>query len=133
MFTKIITPPFLALTAALLGIATGTPIAANINGNPTVARGALASGRFTHYTPGLGACGQTHSESELVVALSYADSDPYTPNGNPNNNSLCGKRLRACAPLTMASLSMSPSSTAAPHAPRARWISRPRRSRSWRI
>ncbi len=29
------------------------------------------------------------------MALSYADFDPYTPNGNPNNNSLCGKKLRA--------------------------------------
>ncbi|KAK4235238.1 hypothetical protein C8A03DRAFT_36924 [Achaetomium macrosporum] len=27
--------------------------------------------------------------------MSHADFDPSTPNGNPNNNPLCGKRLRA--------------------------------------
>lgn len=41
------------------------------------------SGRFTHYSPGLGACGQTHTSNDFVVALNHVDFDPQTPNGNP--------------------------------------------------
>ncbi|KAK0710461.1 RlpA-like double-psi beta-barrel-protein domain-containing protein-containing protein, partial [Apiosordaria backusii] len=44
---------------------------------------------------GLGACGQLHQDSELVAAISYAVFDPQTPGGNPNNNPLCGRRIRA--------------------------------------
>ncbi|AEO68335.1 uncharacterized protein THITE_52547 [Thermothielavioides terrestris NRRL 8126] len=56
---------------------------------------ASTSGRFTYYNPGLGACGYTNTDSDYVVALSHADFDPSTPNGNPNENPLCGKKLRA--------------------------------------
>ncbi len=79
----------LAVMAALAGTATASPITAGSN-NLTPARAA-----FTYYTPNLGACGSINTEAELVVALSYVDFDPYTPNGNANNNSLCGKKLRA--------------------------------------
>ena len=84
----------LAVMATLAGTATATPITAG-GSNLGPARAALSSGRFTYYAPGLGACGVTNTEAELVVALSYVDFDPYTPAGNPNNNSLCGKKLRA--------------------------------------
>jgi len=30
----------------------------------------------------------------MMVALAAPDFDPSTPNGNPNNNSLCGKSIR---------------------------------------
>ncbi|KAI1173779.1 RlpA-like double-psi beta-barrel-protein domain-containing protein-containing protein [Nemania sp. FL0916] len=51
------------------------------------------SGDLTYYTPGLGACGVYSGEEDAVVALSWQLFDPYTPNGNPNNNSLCGKKI----------------------------------------
>ncbi|KAK3305985.1 RlpA-like double-psi beta-barrel-protein domain-containing protein-containing protein [Chaetomium strumarium] len=56
---------------------------------------AATSGKFTYYNQGLGACGQNYGDGDYVVALSHADFDLSTPNGNPNNNPLCGKRLRA--------------------------------------
>lgn len=96
MFTSVVATS-LAVMATVMGAVTASPIAA-ASGNPlaiNTAHGALTSGRFTYYTPGLGACGQTHSESDLVVALNAADFDPSTPNGNPNNNPLCGRRIRA--------------------------------------
>ncbi|KAK4112526.1 hypothetical protein N656DRAFT_805938 [Canariomyces notabilis] len=62
---------------------------------PDVKAAAGYSGRFTHYAPGLGACGQYHSGADWIVALSHIIFDPNTPNGNPNNNALCGRRLRA--------------------------------------
>ena len=52
-------------------------------------------GSFTWYNTGLGACGQVHTDADLVVALSAPLFDPYTPNSNPNYNSLCNRRLRA--------------------------------------
>ncbi|KAL0468008.1 RlpA-like double-psi beta-barrel-containing domain-containing protein [Neurospora intermedia] len=46
------------------------------------------SSRITWYYTGLGACG-TYSNDEQF--------DPSTPNGNPNRNSLCGRRIRVNA------------------------------------
>ncbi|KAK4148592.1 RlpA-like double-psi beta-barrel-protein domain-containing protein-containing protein [Chaetomidium leptoderma] len=91
MFTNVFTT-VLAITATLMAATTASPIVA---GATPGEQSALSAGRFTYYTPGLGACGQSHSSSELVVALNHVDFDPYTPNGNPNNNSLCGRRIRA--------------------------------------
>ncbi|KAL2020576.1 hypothetical protein VTK56DRAFT_8164 [Thermocarpiscus australiensis] len=80
-------------TAALSGLTIAAPTPETTDNN-TVARKtnvAATSGRFTWYNPGLGACGIPNSDSDLVVALSHADFDPSTPNGNPNNNPLCGR------------------------------------------
>ncbi|KAI1202534.1 RlpA-like double-psi beta-barrel-protein domain-containing protein-containing protein [Nemania serpens] len=52
------------------------------------------SGDLTYYAPGLGACGKYNSEDDAVVALSWQLFDQYTPNGNPNLNSLCGRQIQ---------------------------------------
>ena len=45
---------------------------------------------------GLGACGFTNNNGEKIVALAHALFDRFTPaSGNPNQNSLCGKRIQA--------------------------------------
>ena len=51
------------------------------------------SGDVTHYTPSVGACGFTNGESDNIVAISGRLFDQFTPNGNPNNNPLCGKTV----------------------------------------
>ncbi|KAK4676173.1 hypothetical protein QC764_509759 [Podospora pseudoanserina] len=56
---------------------------------------ARARGQFTWYNTGLGACGKWNNDGELVVALNRHVFDPQTPNGNPNNNPLCGRMIRA--------------------------------------
>lgn len=50
---------------------------------------------MTYFTDGLGACGVTSGPNDYIVALSEALFDPQTPNGNPNNNPLCGQKLTA--------------------------------------
>ncbi|KAI0692265.1 loosenin [Cytidiella melzeri] len=52
-------------------------------------------GDGTFYTPGLGACGWTNTESDLIVAVShdFYDSYPGYAGGNPNKNPVCGKKL----------------------------------------
>ncbi|KAL2143393.1 hypothetical protein VTI28DRAFT_10507 [Corynascus sepedonium] len=94
----IIAASIMTMVATLLSAVSATPITtdntletANVDSNHAT----LSSGRFTYYYPGLGACGMFNGDGDLVVALSHVDFDPHTPNGNPNHNSLCGRRLRA--------------------------------------
>jgi hypothetical protein len=49
------------------------------------------TGEITFYETGLGSCGETSTDSDHIVALSQILYDKYTPAGNANNNSLCGK------------------------------------------
>lgn len=52
-------------------------------------------GEMTYYDTGLGACGWTSTDSDFIVALSQRVFDTKTPNGNPNNNPYCGKKIEA--------------------------------------
>ncbi|CAG8591183.1 10283_t:CDS:1 [Ambispora leptoticha] len=52
------------------------------------------SGKATYYNPGLGACGVDANDNSMVVAISAPNFDPMIQNGNPNKNTLCGKRVR---------------------------------------
>lgn len=51
-----------------------------------------------HFLAGLGACGMNSNGNELVCAMAAPDFDPQTPNGNPNNNRLCGKYISVSGP-----------------------------------
>ncbi|KAL1836444.1 hypothetical protein VTJ49DRAFT_5144 [Mycothermus thermophilus] len=92
MFAKAFTL-LLATSAAIMGVATALPAeAANV-----ASIGELApyrNSKFTWFHPGLGACGMYNGDGDLIAALSYADFDPHTPNGNPNRNTQCGRRAR---------------------------------------
>ncbi|KAI1429367.1 RlpA-like double-psi beta-barrel-protein domain-containing protein-containing protein [Xylaria sp. FL1777] len=79
-FTKIILA--IAATAGLVSAA------------PAALASRSMSGDLTYYAPGLGACGVYNSESDAIVALSWELFDQYTPNGNPNLNSLCGRKIQ---------------------------------------
>ncbi|CEP07985.1 hypothetical protein [Parasitella parasitica] len=57
--------------------------------------GGKYSGEGTYYDVGLGSCGQTNSNSELVAALNA----PQMQNGaNPNKNPQCGKKIKVTNP-----------------------------------
>ncbi|KAK3313221.1 RlpA-like double-psi beta-barrel-protein domain-containing protein-containing protein [Apodospora peruviana] len=87
----------LAATAllSLLSLGSAAPAAAPEENTSSALTARAISGEFTWYHTGLGACGWTNSESEFVVALGHDRFDPETPNGNPNRNRLCGRRVRA--------------------------------------
>ncbi|MFE2038372.1 RlpA-like double-psi beta-barrel domain-containing protein [Streptomyces scopuliridis] len=57
---------------------------------------AQVSGQATWYNTGLGACGWSNNDSQLVVAVSPALYGNYP---NPNNSPVCGKQLRVNGPL----------------------------------
>ena len=44
------------------------------------------TGEMTYYTPGLGSCGATSTELDLIVAIS---AEKMNSGGNPSNNPLC--------------------------------------------
>lgn len=45
-----------------------------------------------------GACGTPVDDSKITVALNVAQFNPYTPNGNPNKNPLCGQQIQVTGP-----------------------------------
>lgn len=50
------------------------------------------SGQATFYSPGLGACGETNTDSDMICALNYVQFDAVnTP--NPNNNPDCNRKI----------------------------------------
>ncbi|KAI0481707.1 RlpA-like double-psi beta-barrel-protein domain-containing protein-containing protein [Xylaria cf. heliscus] len=79
---------------ALLAIAATGLVSAAPAPAPAELEARAMSGDLTYYTPGLGACGVYNSESDAIVAVSKTLFDPHTPGGNPNRNSLCGKKIK---------------------------------------
>ncbi|CAF1003810.1 unnamed protein product [Adineta steineri] len=60
----------------------------------------LFHGKCTYYyvSAGLTACGHRYDDHQFIVALNTAQFDPHTPNGNPNNNALCGRQIQVNGP-----------------------------------
>lgn len=54
-------------------------------------------GEGTYYGTGLGACGITNNDDQLIAAVSHLmfDTFPDYKGGNPNNNPICGKKVTA--------------------------------------
>ncbi|CCF38573.1 hypothetical protein CH063_09626 [Colletotrichum higginsianum] len=52
------------------------------------------TGDLTYYAVGLGACGQTHGDTDMIVSVSHYIWDEVQTGGNPNTNPLCGKKIR---------------------------------------
>lgn len=53
------------------------------------------SGEGTYYSPGLGACGETNTDSDYIVAIASSVYNTGTRNGNSNDNSYCGRTINA--------------------------------------
>ncbi|EIW81868.1 plant expansin [Coniophora puteana RWD-64-598 SS2] len=55
------------------------------------------TGEGTSYAVGTGACGVHNVPSDLIVAVSQQlfDTYPGYKGGNPNNNPVCGKKIKA--------------------------------------
>ncbi|KAF8462240.1 hypothetical protein JB92DRAFT_3068930 [Gautieria morchelliformis] len=64
------------------------------------------SGDATFFRPAVGACGDTNTVSDFVVAVSFEFFHSFGPqtNGNP----MCDRRIQATAPCAHFDLDMSP-------------------------
>ncbi|CAF1524287.1 unnamed protein product [Didymodactylos carnosus] len=60
----------------------------------------LYTGQATYYNieGGYTACVTLQNDNQFLVAMNAPQFDPYTSNGNPNRNSLCGKTVRINGP-----------------------------------
>ncbi|KAK3939226.1 RlpA-like double-psi beta-barrel-protein domain-containing protein-containing protein [Diplogelasinospora grovesii] len=87
----------IAISALLgfLGQASAAAIPEAPNASELQSRNVVGS--VTYYETGLGACGWWSADSDYIVALDWELFDPHTPNGNPNNNDLCGRKMRVFA------------------------------------
>jgi len=52
-------------------------------------------GDLTYYNPGLGACGVSATDNDAVVAVAHATFDAVQTGSDPNQNPLCGRKIRA--------------------------------------
>ncbi|KAH8553931.1 RlpA-like double-psi beta-barrel-protein domain-containing protein-containing protein, partial [Umbelopsis sp. PMI_123] len=53
------------------------------------------SGDGTYFTPGLGSCGETNTEQDLIAAL---NAPQMGSSPNPNSNPNCGKYAKVTGP-----------------------------------
>lgn len=53
--------------------------------------GQTFSGDATYYSPGLGACGETNTDSDFIAAL---NKDQWGNPSNPNDSPFCGKQVK---------------------------------------
>lgn len=95
--TKIIIAVVTACIIALvIGLATGLSLRNKVQNLPLPSNnGGPYQGELTYYAPGLGACGIVSTDGENIVALSHLLFDAVSTSSNPNENPLCGKRIRA--------------------------------------
>ncbi|KAL7269600.1 hypothetical protein RUND412_007725 [Rhizina undulata] len=61
---------------------------------PLPTSGDIFTGDGTYYNPALGACGINSTDTDFVGAVSWIVFDKAQVGGNPNNNPLCGRKVR---------------------------------------
>ncbi|KAL3476064.1 RlpA-like double-psi beta-barrel-protein domain-containing protein-containing protein [Aspergillus californicus] len=86
----------LALIALIIGLAVGLTQRHGKGSNlplPT-SHGGPYTGDLTYYATGLGSCGITSNDNEKICAVSHVVFDAALTSGNPNENPICGLRLR---------------------------------------
>ena len=62
---------------------------------PLPANAKTWTGDLTYYAPGLGACGIDSDDGSAVVAVSHYTFDAAQTGSDPNQNPLCGRKIRA--------------------------------------
>ncbi|KAG0633880.1 RlpA-like double-psi beta-barrel-protein domain-containing protein-containing protein [Tuber brumale] len=68
------------------------PVAGTPNVGSSSGSGASRVGEATYYTPGLGSCGKTSTDSEYIVAISALLMNSQKT-ANSNNNPMCGRMI----------------------------------------
>ncbi|KPI45403.1 uncharacterized protein AB675_444 [Cyphellophora attinorum] len=82
--------------ALILGLAIGLGTRSKTQNLPLPGgNGGPFSGELTYYDPGLGSCGVTSSSSQNIVAVAHSLYDAAQTGSDPNQNPLCGRKIRA--------------------------------------
>lgn len=84
-----------ALIALIVGLAVGLTTNKKAQDLPLpTSNGGPYTGDLTYYAPGLGACGITSSSSDSICAVSHIVFDAAQSGSDPNDNPLCGLKIR---------------------------------------
>ncbi|KAI5199592.1 hypothetical protein E4T39_06166 [Aureobasidium subglaciale] len=96
-FLIVVLCAFLALLALIIGLAVGLTKHSKGSGQnlPLPTNSEQHEGDLTYYGTGLGSCGITSSDSDSIVAVSHYVFDAASTSSNPNQNPLCGLKIRA--------------------------------------
>ncbi|KAI4732044.1 hypothetical protein E4T49_00285 [Aureobasidium sp. EXF-10728] len=95
-FLIVLVCTILAVLALIIGLAVG--LAKHSKGGqnlPLPTNSEQHEGDLTYYGTGLGSCGITSSDSDMIVAVSHYVFDAASKGSDPNQNPLCGLKLRA--------------------------------------
>ncbi|KAJ9627558.1 hypothetical protein H2204_009597 [Knufia peltigerae] len=85
-----------AVLVLIIGLAAGLSTRKHSKNLPLPSgNGGPYTGDLTYYGPGLGACGVTSKDSDKIVAISHTVFDAVSTGSDPNQNPLCGKKIRA--------------------------------------
>ncbi|KAI9842232.1 MAG: hypothetical protein M1837_007377 [Sclerophora amabilis] len=85
----------LAILVLIIGLAAGLSTRSKSQNLPFPSNTETFTGELTYYSPALGACGITSSETDDVCSLSHTLFDAAQKGSDPNANPLCGLRIRA--------------------------------------
>ncbi|KAI6380612.1 hypothetical protein MCOR25_001549 [Pyricularia grisea] len=96
----IVLAALVALLILIIGLAAG--LSSRSGGGrgkmPLPEDGKTYQGELTYYNPGLGACGEDDNDDSMVVAVGHELFDEAGGgDANPNNNRLCGRKIRVSA------------------------------------
>ncbi|KAH6611910.1 RlpA-like double-psi beta-barrel-protein domain-containing protein-containing protein [Boeremia exigua] len=86
---------FVCLLALIIGLAVGLSKKPENRFLPLPSNADHFTGELTYYGPGLGACGVESTEEEAIVSVSHFLYDAVQTGSDPNQNPLCGKKIRA--------------------------------------
>lgn len=86
---------FLCLLALIIGLAVGLRGGSKTQNLPLPGGAKTYTGDLTYYDPGLGACGIDSGDDDPVVAISHYTFDAAQTGSDPNQNPLCGRKIRA--------------------------------------
>ncbi|KAI9928418.1 hypothetical protein ASPWEDRAFT_181996 [Aspergillus wentii DTO 134E9] len=83
------------LIALIIGLAVGLTRGRSHSNLPLpTSHGGPYTGDLTYYDPALGSCGISSSSSDHICAVSHKLFDAASKGSNPNENPLCGLKLR---------------------------------------
>ncbi|KAF2125030.1 hypothetical protein P153DRAFT_300866 [Dothidotthia symphoricarpi CBS 119687] len=86
---------FLCLLALIIGLAVGLSGKSKTQNLPLPNGAETYTGDLTYYGPGLGACGVDSTDNDAIVSISHYTFDAVQAGSDPNQNPLCGRKIRA--------------------------------------
>ncbi|KAL5371318.1 hypothetical protein DPSP01_014353 [Paraphaeosphaeria sporulosa] len=94
-FLLVLLGALLAVIALAVGLGVGLGNKHKDQNLPLPSNSQTFTGDLTYYNPALGACGIESNDDSPIVAVSHFTFDAVQIGSDPNQNPLCGKKIRA--------------------------------------